>query len=77
MTFLFTYHSCPYRFPYIDSTLINTFTARARTLLTSLRSNIVPTKMTADQLCAMNFPRCLFQCIYSSVDPFHKLVLRS
>jgi len=46
--FLFTYYS--YRFSYIDNISIDTSIAACpRTLL--ICSNIVPTKMVADQLC--------------------------
>ena len=58
---LFLLYSCPYRFPYFDNTLIDTsIAARARTFL--IRSNIVPTKMAADQL----WPR-IFLDAHSSV----------
>ena len=64
--FLFTYHLCPYRFPYIDNTLIDW--SRARTLL--IRSNIVPTKIAADKLWPRIFLEAYFSA-YCSVGQIH------
>jgi len=76
--FLFIYHSCPYRFLYIDSTSIDTSIAMgARTLL--IRLNIVPTKMVADKLrpfSSMPIPVYMYIVIPESSKWSYDRVLR-
>ena len=60
MTFLFTYHSCPYRFPYINITSIDTSIAA--------RSNAPDSSKLKWRLinCDTNFLRCPFQWLRSA-----------